>query len=168
MQRPAGRKGSKRRSRKSSVSYGYIKEMGLLQKIVDKMLFCMGRNSRIGVFLSIAVTAEVAALGSLMSTIMMLIKIGFPLQAVILLLLSVRIMNEREILIYNLKSIQNIGVTIFFLQMRGAKVFGAETGPKKWAINLGLLTVAPMAQLLILLGFSFSWKRGNTKREVKF
>ena len=96
IQRPAST-GSKRRSRKSSI--GSIKEMGLLQKIVDKMLFCMGKNSKIGVFLSIAVTAEVAALGSLMSTIMMLIKIGFPLQAVILLLLSVRIMNEREILI---------------------------------------------------------------------
>ena len=94
MQRPAGRKRSNRRCRKSSVSYGYIKEMGLLQKIVDKMLFCMGRNSRIGVFLSIEVAIHVIGLGSLMSTIMMLIKIGFPLQAVILLLLSVRIMNE--------------------------------------------------------------------------
>ena len=62
--------------------------------------------------------------------------------------------------------IQYIGVAIFFLQMRGAKVFGAETGHKKWAMNLGLLTVAPMAQLLILLGFSFSWAIGNTKREV--
>ena len=100
MQRPAGRKGSKRRSRKSSVSYGYIKEMGLLQKIVDKMLFCMTRNSRIGVFFLIEVTIHVIGLGSLMSTIMMLIKIGFPLQAVILLLLSVRIMNEREILLF--------------------------------------------------------------------
>ena len=140
--------------------------MGLLQKIVDKIFFCMGRNSRIGVFFSIELTIHVIGLVSLMSTIMMLIKIGFPLQAVILLLLSVRIMNQREILIYNLKSIQYIGVTIFFLQTRGAKVFGAESGPKKWAINLGLLTVAPMAQLLILLGFSFSWKTGNTKREV--
>ena len=74
--------------------------MGLLQKIIDKMLFCMTRNSRIGVFLSISVTAEVASLGSLMSTIMVLIKIGFPLQAVIVLLLSVRIMNEREILLF--------------------------------------------------------------------
>ena len=73
--------------------------MGLLQKIVDKIFFCMGRNSRIGVFLSIEVAIHVIGLGSLMSTIMMLIKIGFPLQAVILLLLSVRIMNEREILI---------------------------------------------------------------------
>ena len=77
-------------------------------------------------------------------------------------------MNEREIFIYNLISIQYIGVTIFFLQTRGAKVFGAKTGPKKWAMNLGLLTVAPMVPLLILLGFSYSWKRGNTKREVKF
>ena len=164
MQRPAGRKGSKRRSRKSSVSYGYIKEMGLLQKIVDKMLFCMGRNSRIGVFLSIAVTAEVAALGSLMSTIMMLIKIGFPLQAVILLLLGVRLMNQRKILIYNLQFIQYIGVGIFFLQTKGARVFGAEND--KFAMNLLLLVVAPMAQLLILLGFFCSWKKCNTEREV--
>ena len=89
MQRPAGRKGSKRRSRKSSVSYGYIKEMGLLQKIVDKMLFCMGRNSRIGVFLSITVTAEVIAILSLVSTIMLLFWAGFHLQAGILLLMSV-------------------------------------------------------------------------------
>ena len=70
--------------------------MGLLQKIVDKTFFCMARNSRIGVFLSIAVTAEVAALVSLMSTIMLLIKIGFPLQAVMLLLLSVRIGIRRK------------------------------------------------------------------------
>ena len=88
IQRPAST-GSKRRSRKSSVSYGYIKEMGLLQKIVDKMLFCMGRNSRIGVFLSIAVTAEVVAILSLVSTIMLLFWAGFHLQAGILLLMSV-------------------------------------------------------------------------------
>ena len=68
--------------------------------------------------------------------------------------------------IYLFKSIQYIGVTIFFLQTRGAKVFGAESGPKKLMMNLGLLTVAPMAQLLILLGFSHSWTIGNTKREV--
>ena len=69
---------------------------------------------------------------------------------------------------YNLESIQYIGVAIFFLQTKGAKLFGAETGPKKWAMNLGLLMVAPMVQLLILLGLSYSWKIGNTKREVKF
>ena len=71
-----------------------------------------------------------------------------------------------KILIFNLKSIQYIGVTIFFLQTWGAKIFGAETGPKKWAINLGLLAVASMVQLLILLGFSYAWKIGNTKSEV--
>ena len=71
-------------------------------------------------------------------------------------------------MILNPKSIQYFGVAIFFLQTRGAKVFGAETGPKKLAMNLGLLMVAPMVQLLILLGFSFSWATGNTKREVKF
>ena len=65
--------------------------MGLLQKIVDKMLFCMTRNSRIGVFLSIEVAIQVIGLVSLVSTVMLLIKIGFPLQAVMLLLLSVRI-----------------------------------------------------------------------------
>ena len=64
--------------------------------------------------------------------------------------------------------IQYIGVAIFFLQMRGAKVFGAETGHKKWAMNLGLLMVAPMVPLLVLLGFVYSWKRENTKREVNF
>ena len=90
IQRPAST-GSKRRSRKSSVSYGYIKDMGLLQKIVDKIFFCMSRNSRIGIFLSIELIAEVLGLGSLVSTIMLLIKIGFPLQGVILFLLSVRI-----------------------------------------------------------------------------
>ena len=65
--------------------------MGLLQKIVDKIFFCMSRNSRIGIFLSIELIAEVLGLGSLVSTIMLLIKIGFPLQGVILFLLSVRI-----------------------------------------------------------------------------
>ena len=91
IQRP-GRNGSKRRSRNSFGSHGSIKDMGLQHKIIDKMLFCMGRNSRIGVFLSIEVTTEVLGLVSLVSTIMLLIKIGFPLQAVILLLLSVRIL----------------------------------------------------------------------------
>ena len=77
-------------------SEGSIKEMGLLQKIIDKMFFCMGRNSRIGLFLSIEVTITVIGLVSLLSTVVMLIKIGFPLQAVILLLLSVRIGMRRN------------------------------------------------------------------------
>ena len=138
--------------------------MGTLHKIIDKIFFCMDRNSRIGLFLSIEVTITLIGLVSLVSNIMLLIKIGFPLHGVILLLLSVRI--GISFMIFNLKSIQYFGVTIFFLQTRGAKVFGAETGPKKWAMNLGLLMVAPMVQLLILLGFSHSWKIGNTKREV--
>ena len=74
-------------------------------------------------------------------------------------------MNEL-IFVHDFKSVQYIGVIIFFLQIRGAKVFGAESGPKKWTINLGLLMLAPIVQLLILLGFSHSWKIGNTKREV--
>ena len=95
IQRP-GRNGSKRRSRNSFGSHGSIKHMGLQHKIIDKIFFCMGRNSRIGVFLSIAVTTEVLGLVSLVSTIMLLIKIGFPLQGVILLLLSVRIAIRRS------------------------------------------------------------------------
>ena len=67
---------------------------------------------------------------------------------------------------YNPKSIQYIGVTVFFLQTKGAKVFGAEKGPKKWLSNLGLLMLAPMVPLIILLGFFYSWKIGNAKREV--
>ena len=74
-------------------------------------------------------------------------------------------MNEL-IFVHDFKSVQYIGVIIFFLQIRGSKVFGAESGPKKWTINLGLLMLAPIVQLLILLGFSHSWKIGNTKREV--
>ena len=69
--------------------------MGLKHKILDKILFFMERNSRIGVFLSIEVITEVVGLVSLVSTIMLLIKIGFSLQGVILLLLSVRIWNEK-------------------------------------------------------------------------
>ena len=141
--------------------------MGTFHKIIDKMLFCMGRNSRIGVFLSIEVVIQVIGLVSLVSTVMLLIKIGFPLQGVILTLLNVSIGSSRKEK-YLFITIQYIGVTLFFLQTRGAKVFGAETGPKKWAINLGLLMVAPMVQLLILLGFSYSWKIGNTEREVIF
>ena len=64
--------------------------MGLKHKTIDKILFFMERNSRIGVFLSIEVITEVLGLVSLVSTIMLLIKIGFSLQGVILLLLSVR------------------------------------------------------------------------------
>ena len=104
-----------------------------------------------------------------MSALMLLIKLGFPIQGVILLLFNVRIgiQGMRNIYLQS-KSIQYIGVTVFFLQTKGAKVFGAETGPKKWLMNLGLLMVAPMAQLIILLGFSYSWKIGNNKREVWF
>ena len=91
MQRPAGRKGSKRRSRNSFGSYGSIKDMGLLQKIIDKIFFCMSRNSRIGLFLSIGVVTELIGLLSLILTIMLLLLTGFPLHAVLLLLLSVRI-----------------------------------------------------------------------------
>ena len=66
--------------------------MGTLHKIIDKIFFCMDRNSRIGIFLSFEVTTEVFGLVSMVSNIMLLIKIGFPLQGVILLLLSVRIL----------------------------------------------------------------------------
>ena len=69
--------------------------MGLKHKTIDKILFFMERNSRIGVFLSIEVITEVLGLVSLVSTIMLLIKIGFSLQGFILLLLSVRIWNEK-------------------------------------------------------------------------
>ena len=72
-------------------SHGSIEELGLLQKIIDKIFFCMKRNSRIGLFLSIEVTIHVIGLVSMVSTIMLLIKIGFPLQGAILTLLSVRI-----------------------------------------------------------------------------
>ena len=110
---------------------------------------------------------EVLGLVSLMSALMLLIKLGFPIQGVILLLFNVRIgiQGMRNIYLQS-KSIQYIGVTVFFLQTKGAKVFGAETGPKKWRTNWGLFMVAPMAQLLILLGFSYFWKIGNIKREV--
>ena len=69
--------------------------MGLLQKIIDKVFFCMGRNSRIGLFLSIGVVIEFIGLVSLALTILMLIMTGFPLQAVILTLLTVRIETRR-------------------------------------------------------------------------
>ena len=72
-------------------SQGSIKEMGTQHKILDKILFCMKRHSRIGVVLSIGVFTQVFGLVSIASTVMLLIKIGFPLQGVLLLLLSVRI-----------------------------------------------------------------------------
>ena len=65
--------------------------MGLQYKIIDKMFFCMSRNSRIGAFFSIEGALQVIGLVSLALTVTLLIKIGFPLQAVLLLLLSVRI-----------------------------------------------------------------------------
>ena len=65
--------------------------MGFQHKIIDKIFFCMNRNSRIGLFFSIEAALQVTGLVSLVSTVMLLIKIGFPLQAVMLLLLSVRI-----------------------------------------------------------------------------
>ena len=89
------RKRSERLSKYPVGSHGSITEMGLQHKIIDKTFFCMSRNSRIGVFLSFGVTTEVLGLVSLVSTIMLLIKIGFPLQAAILLLLSVRIGYEK-------------------------------------------------------------------------
>ena len=95
--RPGGHEGSKSRSRSS---LGSIKDMGLKQKIINGICFFMKRNSRIGVFLTIEVITELIGLVTLVSAIMLLIKIGFPLQAVILLLLSVSIdTNENSILI---------------------------------------------------------------------
>ena len=104
IQGPGGRRGSNRRS--SIGPYGSIKEMGLQHKIIDKIFFCMSRKSRIGLFFSIEMIMQVFGLVSLVSTIMLLIKIGFPLQAVILLLLSVRIgiRGNEKFLIINLLS----------------------------------------------------------------
>ena len=70
--------------------------MGLLHEIIDKMFFCIDRNSRIGIFLSIEVSTEVIRLVLLFSTVMFLIKTGFPFQGLILLLLSVRIGISRK------------------------------------------------------------------------
>ena len=70
--------------------------MGLKQKIINRICFFMKRNSRIGVFLSIEVMTELIGLVTQVSAIVMLIKIGFPLQAVILLLLSVSIAIIRK------------------------------------------------------------------------
>ena len=70
-------------------SHGSIQEMGLQHKIIDKIFFCIGRTSRIGFFLSIEVSIHVIGLASLVSTVILLIKLGFPVQAVVLLLLSV-------------------------------------------------------------------------------
>ena len=61
--------------------------------MIDKMcsFMGMGKKNRIGVFLAIEVITEVLSVVSLISTIVLLIKIGFALQGVNLLLLSVRI-----------------------------------------------------------------------------
>ena len=101
-QGPEGRGGSKRSSRSS---FGSIKDMGLKQKIINGICFFMKRNSRIGVFLTIEVITELIGLVTLVSAIVMLIKIGFPLQAVILLLLSVSIATKRKMRIFFLKYI---------------------------------------------------------------
>ena len=68
----------------------------------------------------------------------------------------------------NLKSIQYTGLTVFFIQTRGANVFGDKTGHKNWtmSIGIGLLMFAPIAQLVLLLVFAHSWKTGDNKREV--
>ena len=92
----SGRNGSRSLSRNSVSSHGSIKEMGFQHKIIDKIFFCMNRNSRIGLFFSIEAALQVTGLVSLVSTVMLLIKIGFPLQAVMLLLLSVRIRIRRN------------------------------------------------------------------------
>ena len=91
--RPGGHDGSKSRSRSS---LGSIKDMGIKQKIIERICFFMKRNSRLGVFLSLELITELIGLVTLVSAIVMLIKIGFPLQAVILLLLSVSIAIIRK------------------------------------------------------------------------
>ena len=90
--RPGGPDGSKRGSRSS---LGSIKDMGLKQKIIERICFFMKRNSRLGVFLSLELITELIGVVTLVSAIVMLIKIGFPLQAVILLLLSVSFTTKR-------------------------------------------------------------------------
>ena len=102
--RPRGRKGSKRRSRKSLGSHGSIKNMGFKHKMIDKIFFFLHRDSRIGVFLALEVITEVLAVASLISTIILLIKIGFSLKGVILLLFPVRIgINRNEKYLFPIK-----------------------------------------------------------------
>ena len=84
-------KGSKKSDRKSLLSgvLGKIKNLGLLQKTIHKMLFCMKEDSRLGVFFLVTTTQEIVGVLSEASTIFMMIKTGFSVEGLLLLLLKV-------------------------------------------------------------------------------
>ena len=84
-------KGSKKSDRKSLLSgvLGKIKNLGLLQKTIHKMLFCMKEDSRLGVFFLVTTTQEMVGVLSEASTIFMMIKTGFSVEGLLLLLLKV-------------------------------------------------------------------------------
>ena len=84
-------KGSKKSDWKSLLSgvLGKIKNLGLLQKTIHKMLFCMKEDSRLGVFFLVTSTQEIVGVLSEASTIVLMIKTGFSIEGLLLLLLKV-------------------------------------------------------------------------------
>ena len=61
-------------------------DLGLFFKILKKLLFCMGANAKIGVFLLISLLTEIVGLISDLSMIWLLLSTGFPYQALQLIL----------------------------------------------------------------------------------
>ena len=164
-----GSKKSERSPRKSLLSgdLGKIKDLGFQQKTIDKLLFCMKEDSRLGVFFLVTTIQEIVGLVSEASTIVMMIKTGFYVEGLLLLLLKV-VLNCTYFFCHfkNPIFLQYLGVTVFLLQIRGMKLFETTSGCWRWILPLVLYVLSPLLQLATYLGFIFSWSRGNTKNEV--
>ena len=86
------KKKSKRRRRsrgsKRSTGLGEIEDLGFLYKIVNWIFFCLDSDTRLGVFLLVSAMMEMVGLLSETSNIWLMMKTGFAVQAVLLLLVK--------------------------------------------------------------------------------
>ena len=67
-----------------SSDYGSIKELGFVQKVIDKTLFCMKPRARLGVFFLVTILQEIVGLITETSTIWLMIKTGSAVEAYLL------------------------------------------------------------------------------------
>ena len=67
---------------------GKIEDLGFLYKIVNWIFFCLDSDTRLGVFLLVSAMMEMVGLLSETSNIWLMMKTGFAVQAVLLLLVK--------------------------------------------------------------------------------
>ena len=122
----------------------------------------MKEDSRLGVFFMITTIQEIVGLVSEATTIVMLIKTGFSVEGLILLLLKVVV----NLTLFLSTFLQYLGVTVFLLQIRGLNLSQTLSAPLKQVLPLALYALSPLLQLGTYLGFTVSWMGGASNGEV--